>query len=262
MKDTLHLLQFSDPHLFARRDGLIKGVCSYDSLGRVLALARRRHGECEAVLLTGDLVHDEPGGYADIREQFATLGKPVYCVPGNHDDLPAMHRELSGSPFHIGGHADLKAWRLVFLDSVVPGAAHGTLADSELQRLEALLADAGGRHVLIALHHHPVNLASQWLDQVKLLNDREFFAITDRHPSVRAVCWGHVHQSFDVRRKGVRLLAVPSTCAQFMPNSAQFAIDHSAPGYRRLALNPDGSIESEVVRLEAQARDDSQRRSA
>mgnify|MGYP000213876501 CR=1 FL=1 len=32
--------------------------------------------------------------------------------------------------------------------------------------------------------------------------------------------FGHVHQQFDVRRKGVRLMAVPSTCAQFKPASA------------------------------------------
>jgi Icc protein len=262
MKDVLHLLQFSDPHLFARRDGVIKGVCSYESLSQVLALARSRHTQCEAVLLTGDLVHDEPGGYAHIREQFGSLGKPVYCVPGNHDDLPVMHRELNVSPFQIGGHADLKGWRLIFLDSVVPGEAHGTVSKAELERLESLLADAGERHVLIALHHHPVELASRWLDQVKVLNDREFLAVTDRYPSVRAMCWGHVHQSFDVRRKGVRLMAVPSTCAQFMPYSEQFQIDHSAPGYRRLALHPDGSIETEIVRLDAEARGDEQRRSA
>lgn len=262
MNDVLHLLQFSDPHLFARRDGVDKGVCTYESLTQVLALARGRHHQCEAVLLTGDLVHDEAGGYAHIREQFGALGKPVYCVPGNHDDLPAMHRELSDSPFHIGGHADLERWRLIFLDSVVPRKAHGQLSQAELARLDALLAESDARqqHVLIALHHHPVDLASSWLDQVKVLNGRQFLEVTDRHPSVRAICWGHVHQSFDVRRKGVRLLAVPSTCAQFMPSSEQFAVDQAAPGYRRLALHPDGSIDTEVVRLEA--RGDEQRRSA
>jgi 3',5'-cyclic-AMP phosphodiesterase len=48
----------------------------------------------------------------------------------------------------------------------------------------------------------------------------------------------------------VRLLAVPSTCAQFLPHSEQFAVDPSPPGYRRLTLRSDGSIDTEVLRVE------------
>jgi len=44
---------------------------------------------------------------------------------------------------------------------------------------------------------------------------------------------------------------VPSTCAQFLPHSEQFAIDPAPPGYRRLTLRADGSIDTEVVRLDA-----------
>jgi Icc protein len=66
---------------------------------------------------------------------------------------------------------------------------------------------------------------SRWLDSVGLHNAADLFAATDRHASVRAIVWGHVHQEFDALRKGVRLLAVPSTCAQFLPHSEQFAID-------------------------------------
>lgn len=255
MPDVLRLLQFSDPHLFADRNGRLKGVCSHASLRAVLAHARARHWHgLDALLLTGDLVHDEAGGYAHVRDLFAPLGKPVYCLPGNHDDLPACASALSAPPFQLGGHVDHDHWRIVLLDSVVPGEAYGALSAAELARLEHTLATAGGRHVLVALHHHPVSLASSWLDQVMLRNGQAFFAVTDRFPQLRAVCWGHVHQHFDVRRKGVRLMAVPSTCAQFAPASEEFAIDAAAPGYRRLALHPDGTIESEVIRVEA-ARD-------
>jgi Icc protein len=251
MTDVLRLLQFSDPHLFADPAARIKGVCSHDSLQAVLAHARARHWNADALLLTGDLVHDEPGGYAHLRRLFGALGKKVYCLPGNHDDLAACAAALSEAPFQLGGHVDFAHWRVVMLDSVVPGQAHGLLSDAELQRLDAAIAGAAGRHVLIGLHHHPVMLASSWLDQVMLRNAAEFFAITDRHASVRAVCWGHVHQQFDVRRKGVRLMAVPSTCAQFMPSSENFAVDSAAPGYRRMVLHANGSIDSEVVRVEA-----------
>lgn len=253
MTDTLRLLQFSDPHLFGDTAARIKGVCSYDSLRGVLAHARSRHWNADALLLTGDLVHDDPAGYAHLRALFGGLGKPVYCVPGNHDDLPAYAASLSSPPFQPGGLVDFPHWRVVMLDSVVPGEAHGMLSAAELQRLEAALATAGERHVLIGLHHHPVGLASHWLDQVMLRNAADFFAVTDRHACVRAVCWGHVHQQFDVRRKGVRLMAVPSTCAQFLPSSDAFAVDPAAPGYRRLALHANGAIDSEVIRVDGAA---------
>jgi Icc protein len=236
--------------LFADRTHRLKGVCSYDTLSAVLADARKRYAaQYEGVLLTGDLVHDEAGGYAHLRTLFAGLGKPTYCLPGNHDVLPALRAALDSPPFQVGGHVDLKGWRLIMLDSVVPGEAFGALSRLELQRLESLLSGARDQHVLLALHHHPVDLASTWLDQVKLRNANEFLAITDRFPNVRAICWGHVHQQFDVRRKGVRLMAVPSTCAQFKPSATHFALDEAPPGYRRLVLHANGTIDSEVVRV-------------
>jgi Icc protein len=97
-------------------------------------------------------------------------------------------------------------------------------------------------------------VASRWLDSVGLQNAAEFFAIADCYPQLRAIAWGHVHQSLDTRRKGVRLLAVPSTCAQFLPGSDHFAIDPSPPGYRRLALKSDGTIDTEVVRVPEEGR--------
>ncbi len=250
MSQPLRLLQFSDTHLFGSADGQIKGVRSYHSLEQVLAKARARHWDADALLLTGDIVHDDPVGYAHIKTLFGNLGKPIYCLPGNHDDGPKLADALQGAPFQIGGHVDLQNWRIIMLDSVVPGAAHGELSPHELIRLDAALASAGNRHIVICLHHHPVPMASRWLDDVRLRNAADFFSLVDRCPQVRAICWGHVHQQFDVHRKGVRLLAVPSTCAQFTPHSEQFAIDHAPPGYRRLTLHENGKVDTEVVRVE------------
>jgi len=249
MSAEIRLLQFSDPHLSANPDGALRGVNTRAALQSVLHHARAHHGNAQGLLLTGDLVNDDPGGYAGVREFFGGMGKPVWCLPGNHDDASLMRRELAVEPFRVGGFQDLGPWRLVLLDSCVPGMAHGRLAAAELARLDAALAGAGDRHVLIALHHHPVRMGSRWLDSVGLQNPEDLFAVTDRYPQLRAVIWGHVHQTHDSRRKGVRLLAAPSTCAQFLPASDQFAIDPSPPGYRRLTLRADGSIDTEVLRV-------------
>ena len=253
MSDEINLLQFSDPHLFASVDGALRGVPTYRSLERVLAHARQAIARADALLFTGDLVNDEAGGYIHFRTLPSTLGKPVLCLPGNHDAGEPLRAALSGPPYKLGGMHDLGAWRIVMLDSSVPGQAHGRLGSAELELFEQALRSAGDRYVIACVHHHPVRMASRWLDSVGLQNAAEFLAIADRFPQLRAIAWGHVHQSLDTRRKGVRLLAVPSTCAQFLPGSDHFAIDPAPPGYRRLALKSDGTIDTEVVRVPEQA---------
>ena len=67
---------------------------------------------------------------------------------------------------------------------------------------------------------------------------------------MRAIVWGHVHQAYEGLRKGVRMLATPSTCAQFLPHAEDFALDRRPPAYRTLELRPDGSLLTEIVWLE------------
>jgi Icc protein len=48
-------------------------------------------------------------------------------------------------------------------------------------------------------------------------------------------------------------MASPATCAQFLPRSADFAVDRRPPGYRVLELLEDGAIATEVVWVETTA---------
>ena len=70
---------------------------------------------------------------------------------------------------------------------------------------------------------------------------------------MRGLVFGHVHQAVAARHGGVALFGTPSTCFQFAPGSAAFAIDRSPgssePGYRWLTLHHDGGLESELRRL-------------
>ena len=262
MTPEIRLLQLSDPHLFGPAEGALRGVVTRRSLQSVLRHARAHSWNAEAILLTGDLVNDDPGGYAAVRELFGNLGKPVWCLPGNHDDLQVMRAELGQAPFRIGGHHDLGQWRIVMLDSCVRGQAHGELSAAELARLEAALESAQDRQVLIGLHHHPLPMGSRWIDSVALKNPEDLYAVTDRYARVRVIVWGHVHQSHDSRRHGVRLLGTPSTCAQFLPHSDRFAIDPAPPAYRRLTLRADGSIDTEVLRVVREDAEHSAQRAA
>jgi Icc protein len=243
---TVRLVQFTDPHLFGDPGQTLRGLDTRASLERTLLAARAAVAAADAVLVTGDLVQDDPAGYVPFRQIFGALGKPVYCVPGNHDDVITMSRVLASSPFVLGGHADHGAWRLVLLDSTVPGDAGGRLSAAALESLDDALRTSTGKSALVFLHHHPVDMRSRWLDEVGLENAAEFFAVLDRHAHVRAVAWGHVHQAHDAQRKSVRLLATPSTCAQFLPGSVDFALDTLPPAYREFTLHADGRLETQL----------------
>lgn len=247
---VIRLTHLTDPHLYGSESELLRGIATLPALEATLAHARQHDWPPDAVLMTGDLVQDDPAGYAHFRRVLGALRLPVLCLPGNHDDPAVMRRELDCEPFIVGGAVDLGLWRIVLLDSTIAGSAAGRLSGESLTALDAALAAASRRHALVCLHHHPVPMASRWLDRVGLQNAEEFLEVIDRHPHVRGIVWGHVHQSYDALRKGVRLLATPSTCAQFLPHSDQFAIDESPPGYRTLELLADGSIRTELVWVE------------
>lgn len=249
-KSTVNLVQFTDPHLFASPEGRLRGVPTLPALRATLAAAVDDIAACHAVLATGDLVNDDAGGYVHFRREFAALGKPVLCIPGNHDDVAAMRTALAAAPFQLGGTWDAGAWRVILLDSTVAGRTGGALAEAELRFLDQALRDAPGRHSLVCLHHHPVRMRSRWLDTVGLGNADAFFELLGRHDQVRAVLFGHVHQPLDETRDGIRMLATPSTCAQFKPRSNEFATDDAPPAWRTLALHADGTLTTGLHEVE------------
>ncbi len=247
----VRLLQFSDTHLFADPGHVSYGVRPDATLQAVLAAARQGEAGCSAALLTGDLVHDEAAAYGRLRRYFATLGMPVHCLPGNHD-LPAeMRMQLAEPPVSWRRSAQYGAWRLIFLDSTVPGEVGGHLETAELDALDRLLGKHEEGYAVVCLHHPPRPCGCAWLDRrLNLDNPEDFFAVLDAHDKVRAVLWGHIHQEYDELRRGVRLLGTPSTMVQFRPDAEEFAVDEDAqPAYRWLALADDGSLESAVVRV-------------
>jgi Icc protein len=241
----MQILQITDPHLYGSAAGRLRGVETDPSLHAVLDDAFARVPNYEAVLVTGDLVQDDPSGYLRFRSIFGNLKKPVLCIPGNHDEPHAMRRELAGAPFQICGAHEIGGWQFIMLDSYDPGHVGGRLTLNELARLDNALKGSP-KPAMVCLHHHPIVMGSRWLDTVGLVDPEAFWRIIDSHSHVRAVVWGHVHQVYDGRRNDVRLFATPSTGAQFMPQSDRYAVDSRPPAYRSFELHADGRIDSEV----------------
>lgn len=250
----LRLVQISDTHLYRDPAGRLMGLDTQASLDAVLVRLRETFWPPDALLLTGDLVHDmSPEGYRRLAARLSDLGVPAHCLPGNHDDPTLLREYLGGPGIHTGRCADLGDWRLVLLDSTLAGEDSGVLSQHELQGLDICLGEAPDRPALICLHHQPVPVGSSFMDAMALINADDFFAVLDRHPQVRGVLWGHVHQAFSGERNGVGLFGCPSTCVQFLPGAERFGLDEQPPGFRWLLLHADGRIETGIIRLEAQS---------
>lgn len=242
------LLQVTDPHLHAAADSKMRGVNTYETLLAVLEHVQQdERWPPAAIVATGDLVQDEShGGYERFKSCFDELGLPIYCIPGNHDDPELMHAVLADPPFQVCGEAVLGTWQLVLLSTFVKGEDAGAVGAEQLSAMDSYLSENTERPTMIFMHHQPVAMGSAWLDGVGLMDADEFLPVIERHPHVRAVVWGHVHQALEEQRGDVRFLSTPSTCAQFLPRKHFFAIDDKPPGCRWLVLHADGSIETTV----------------
>lgn len=242
----MRVLQFTDPHLTGSPEMRVRGVATAETLARCVAHAKRRHPRPGAVLLTGDLVHDDPAGYAALAARFRDAGAPVHCLPGNHDEPAIAAASLGGPPFVHDFARRYDRWMFVMLDSTVPGEHGGHLPAAQLARLDAALAAAPDACALVCLHHHPVPHGSAWLDELMLDNAAEFFAVLARHDNVRGIAWGHTHQPFEGMHGRIRLMGTPSTCMQFAQNADEFEVDGRPPAYRWIELEPGGGIETGV----------------
>lgn len=256
----IRVIQISDPHLFKNRDQRLLNVETDASLKGVVRHIQTHEKNIDLVLATGDVTQDGSAqGYERFIELTRPLGTTLRGLPGNHDLRESFHAVWGDLADPV---TDMDGWRLVMLDSTIPGSSAGNIASNQLEILKKALDTAGGKHVLVAVHHNPVPIGSGWLDTMMIDNGHELMAVLKDFPNVRGLIWGHVHQEFDSvynygrKRSGtepgnsqLRLMAAPATCVQFTPRSPAFSLDDVDPGYRRLELHGDGRIQTEVVRV-------------
>lgn len=251
--DVIRVAQLTDTHLKAFSGGKLLGLDTDYSLQAVVDLVRREYPGPDLILGTGDLADaGAPDAYRRLGDYFEQLCENHYWLPGNHDQRQVMG-EIAGEA-RIPGEIRCGAWQIVMLDSQLPGEVGGHLGEDELARLDrALEAGADAQlHTLVCMHHQPVPVGCDWLDEQMVSDAPRFFEVIDRYPGVRGVLWGHVHQELEQLRGDKLLMCSPSTCVQFLPRQQDFAVDIAPPGYRWLELAPDGTIRTGVSRCESQ----------
>jgi Icc protein len=246
------LLQITDLHVLPEPGEKMLGVDTEATFHAVLDKALAENEVIDLILVTGDIAqHPCSSSYERIQTKLDSLKIPSLCLPGNHDDDELMRQILNFGFVSCRKQYFLKNWHIICLNSQIPGAPGGHLSAGELSFLEGCLKENRKYPTVIAVHHHCLKTGSIWMDAMMIDNSLELFATVAKYPQVKAIICGHIHQEMNLQAGSVHLWGTPSTCFQFTPESRQFSVEDTAPGYRLFKLYADGRIESKVSRLSA-----------
>jgi len=140
-------------------------------------------------------------------------------------------------------------WRFVMLDSSVRGEDSGCVGNAQREWLRVTLAASPDVPTIVAVHHNPLPVGSEWLDTMTISDGAALLAILDTAPQVKAVVFGHVHQEFEEYRDGTLYASVPSTFFQFKPRSREFGKDENRNAGARIIRLVGDKVQSAVLRL-------------
>ena len=250
------IIQLTDLHLLSDVEAGVRDVPTWRTLKQVLDLLRQQEQQDYFLVITGDLAQDgERGAYERLMEWLQEWHGRCAVIPGNHDDRSLLHDVITlptmsseDAPDSICFSHQLGDWRLIGLDTQVPGSVHGTLSERQQEWLQCELEQHATQPTVLFTHHPAFSVASSWADGIGLTNGEVFWQSIGGNPQLRAVVSGHVHQEFSAMKNGVLCLTTPATSFQFTPGSTAAQVDLVCPGFRRLQLKKD-RVETDVIRL-------------
>ncbi|MGV4983243.1 metallophosphoesterase family protein [Streptomyces sp. NRAIS4] len=244
----MRILHLSDTHLDRAGGPDADGADGTAALRCMLADVSHLR-DLDAVVVTGDVAddgsreayaraHDILGGYA--RER----GASVFYTTGNHDERGAFAQVLGVGHEHpeavYEGAEDERAaastvdgWRLVTLDSLVPGKGYGRLSRSQLDWLSEMVATPAPRGTVLAFHHPPVTLDVEVQQALGLRNAQELAAVI-RGSDVQLILCGHFH---------LQLLGHLEQATVWVTPGVVSRVDLTArPGTERAVHGPSASL--------------------
>jgi Icc protein len=242
---VLKLTQITDLHLGPKADFTCRNLNTYKCLQSVLAAIKRDGRDGDRLFITGDIASDaQPQAYQLLDQLLCSEYKQALWLPGNHDCMDLMQKNLKNYPFTPVFEVD--NWAILMLNSSMLDQPEGVISKLEMQRLEKYLSDMADKNILVALHHSVVEVGSHWVDQHRIANQQQLYQLLAAHGKVRAVINGHVHQQFETDWGGIKVYSAPSTCFQFKPKADEFTMGDEPPAYRWIDLHNDGRVDTGV----------------
>lgn len=225
---SLRILHLSDTH-FAGDGGRHYGVVdTAEHLRR--ALAHVEHLSFDLVVCAGDVSDDgSEESYRQVREAVVpwarARGARAVFAMGNHDrrdvfravlaggQPDADERELNGIDLDrpVASVVEHDGWRVIVLDSSVPGAGFGELDAGQQQFLRETLATAAERGTVVVIHHPPIDAQTDLLQALALdeQDGRDLLEIV-RGTDVRVILSGHYHLPVTELIAGVAVTVPPA----------------------------------------------------
>lgn len=270
---SLRILHLSDTHLTG--DGALHqgSVDTTAALDAVLAHVDGVPG-VGLVVVSGDVSEDgSPESYRTVRERVGAWaerhGAAFVAVPGNHDLREGFRQVLAnghvlgegGRPLAhtmehtppevpVSGQSTVRGFRIVTVDTSVPGAGYGHLDETALERLRTALTGEPTEHgTVVVLHHPPVPSPTLLHEALRLQNPEDLAEVLDGS-DVRVVLGGHQHHHAVGSLGGIPVLVAPSVANDtdvVGPYDEESA--HVAAGALIVDIAPDGSVWSTPVRV-------------
>ncbi len=239
------ILHLTDFHV-TEPGALLGGVDTRAAFSRLMRRVARLEQRPDAILVTGDVAEtatDEV--YAWTAAALRDLGLPLVVVPGNHDMREPLRRafraETGTEPEHLAVARSVAGVRLIALDTLVEGSAHGALGEAQLAWIERELGQAGSEPAVLAMHHPPFQTGLPAMDGIGLLSGgTELARLLEGRANVAGILCGHVHRAITGRFAGLPALIAPSASHQFaldFENAGAFAVVQEPP---QLALHRTG----------------------
>jgi predicted phosphodiesterase len=172
----------------------LPGEAPYPDTMNESAVAEILELDPDAVVVKGDLTNAGTDAEVDrFLEVYGPLADRMTWVRGNHESYNGLQR--GAVPVQ---EVVLPGAHLVVLDTSVEGSESGHVTAEQLERLDAVAADAD-RPVVVLGHHHPWNpSAEERPDHYFGINPDASEALVDvvaRRPSIVAYLAGHTHRN-------------------------------------------------------------------
>ncbi len=230
-KDSLKIIQITDSHLFSD-DSRLFGVNPNKNFDEVIKVFfKKEHPDTDFILLTGDLSQDEtPAAYQYLLESFKTCKKPVFWIPGNHDDEQIMETIFTQSSlFNRKRLLKLKHWSLLFINSKLENSGNGYLNPRELNEIKTQV-NTSKKNIALIMHHHPIPVNTPLIDRYILNNQDDLWDIIS-HSKTKLIITGHVHGDYSLVHHGVKIECSPATAYQLKKGTEILQIENTM-GYK------------------------------
>ncbi|MGI5309002.1 metallophosphoesterase [Rheinheimera sp. WS51] len=233
------LVQISDCHLLASPDDYYQGIQPAKHLQAIvdeLTLA-----EPDGIILTGDLVQQASAlAYQLLADIMAPLSCPIFCLPGNHDDLAQLALLTQQPPFQPAMNLNLNNWQLLLLNTKGPTPS-GVFPQAQQQWLQQQLRQSEASDCWLFCHHHPRPLGHS-IDT----HGQEDADILWQHiaaePRIRGIAHGHSHYAYSARFGMVNIVGCPASSVQFLP-TLEWQTNDQGPQWCEWIFSTDHAVQ-------------------